>query len=45
LFNLDESKRTEKKVELALSQTFSGLDESSPTGKRRKEEREAKEVR
>jgi hypothetical protein len=36
LFNPDESKRAEKKFELALSQAFSGLDESSPIGKRRK---------
>jgi hypothetical protein len=36
LFNSDESKKAEKKLELALSQVFSGLDESSPTGKRRK---------
>jgi hypothetical protein len=28
LFNLDESKRAEKKLELALSQVSSGLDES-----------------
>jgi Mg2+ and Co2+ transporter CorA len=31
LFNPDESKRAEKKLELVLSQVFSGLDESSPT--------------
>jgi hypothetical protein len=33
LFNSDESKRAEKKLELALSQAFSGLDESKKVDK------------
>jgi hypothetical protein len=33
LFRLDESKRAEKKIELALSQAFSGLDESKKADK------------
>jgi hypothetical protein len=33
LFNLDESKRAEKMLELALSQVYSGLDESKKADK------------
>jgi hypothetical protein len=33
LFNLDESKRAEKMLEITLSQVFSGLDESKKGGK------------
>jgi hypothetical protein len=33
LFNLDESKRAEKMLELALSQVFLGLDESKKADK------------
>jgi hypothetical protein len=33
LFSLDKSKRAKKKLELALSQAFSGLDESKKADK------------
>jgi hypothetical protein len=33
LFNLDESKRAKKKLELVLSQAFLGLDESKKADK------------
>jgi hypothetical protein len=33
LFNLDERKRAKKKLELALSQAFLGLDESKKVDK------------